>query len=657
MVTKLPNVDVEEKTKNNSDSYSVGNYLYGDNANDIHDARNFESVILSNGERGAIPRPSATDLEEPIHMARTGTPKQTPGWYRLILGGAMARHILTGIGDIVTKFDGPQEGNWLLGDNAPVGMLLNWCGGWREKKIEMVKKFFADAIEDTTGKPITDIENYGKVVGVLESVGFVQKPQQRLEEIIEICKADAALRKQIAENPEKVFNAQEMLNNFDTLNAKKDYDGLMSSVKSRMKKNDAGWIFDTGLGVLTSAVSIRYAMDVYGDIHRCFAEVVAYEQYDDRKKASDISVKDIFTCENKLVKETCDNFISKNILRAAVCGSFFLRAAGGGLLDSIGQGENHQWIKALPTGSITLGALGGLLISEVLRSDSSFFDDLVELRDHKLNPQRGMGAQINASDLFDLYQKYCVNYAKEKVFEDATRSDHDDRGEWETSRAIFGRMAEMMNHTYKYKDPNYNNIDPVKQIEQDILTKMEYFTLPKFIYLLSHDMIDFDKPELTMACAEIANTYSVQAAKQFWQTVNDRGVPIEQALNDYVVDLNRTLGSINPEIDAISEKVPLYRKAMLDNFLIKNPKIHEVYDEIKQNNELIKQHGKTIELVRTTDNLMREMRDLLNDYSCSYDNKNSLACLDNGNPNNSVNNIVKFNRMQNAQMQTANIAI
>jgi hypothetical protein len=640
MVTKLLDNKIIEQSSFLPKSYELGTHNYGDNANDIHDARSFERINLGDGKFGSIPRPSSSDLEEPIHVARTGTPKKTPGWYQLILGGAMARHSCTSLADIVTNYDGPQSGNLLLGKLSPLTMLNEHFKQKRDNKIDLLDGFFqqaSEAAENNYGNVnLTEIQNYKKVKGVFESIG------------------------RVSDTDKTITDAYSGYNS-----GNQSYKELIDDVKSELKKNDQGLIFDSGLGIITGALTLKYGVDVYKDIHRCFAEVVAYEKYDERKKASDVNAIDIFTCENKIVKEACQSFVEKNLLRGGVCLSFFARAIGRYSGD-----EQHQWLNNLAAGNMMLGVLGVLLVSEVTRPDSTLFDDITELRDHKLNPQRGMGAQINASDLFDLYQKYCLTHSEDNMFKDATRNDNADAGKWETARAIFERMAEMMNHTYKYKNPNYNNDNPVEQIEQDILSKLEYFTLPKFIYSLSHDMIDFNNPELTLACAEISNTYSVQAAKQFWETVKDKGVPIEVALKDYVVDLNKTLGSISPELDAISAQAPLYRKAMVDNFLSKNPELDAVYNEIKQVAETIKQEGRTTALARASDNLIKEARDLLNHYDGSYGNQNmferfsSVKRHNHSNdierfqekPKNAVNQVVPFNRLQNGQSQTANHA-
>ena len=594
-----------------------------------YDARSFEQIELNNGKLLNIARPSATDLEQPLHMEMTGTPKKITDWMRYILAGAMMRQLFKATGEIVHNFDGfPEDGN-LIG--RFVNSALDLLGDKTNinNKIDSIESLFNNAITDNLPNlsSLRNNEDYKEVIKTIQSIGKNRNPDKFLEEVYsEFKDITDGLGKNLAKKH------------------------IVDEIGDGLKKNQGGKIFDTGLGAITSAITVGYAWNVRGEMMRCFAEAIAYEdkQYNERKKPSEINIIDLFTSDNKIIQETCHNYIGKNILRSVVSLSFFGRWLGDAA------GEKFPWFKNISFGEINLGALGILMATEMLRKDSSIFDDIVEMRDHKLNPQKGIAASIDGSDLFDLYQKYCIKNAPDKIFKDATRNDYGDEGRWESARVIFDRMAEMMNHTYKYKDTNVNKDDPVAQIEQEITSRIEYFTLPKFIYLLGHDMVDFDKPELTLACAEIANTYSVQAAKQFYNMVTLEQVPLADALEHYVVDLRKTLGRVNPEIDKVSDVAPIYKNGILENFLIKNPDIHEKYDELIEIRDAIKREGKTPALINKSNIIIEDVKSLLNQRQ-SHINGDEVETKNNiGTPDKSVNNIVKFERMANELLAGAN---
>ncbi len=74
--------------------------------------------------------------------------------------------------------------------------------------------------------------------------------------------------------------------------------------------------------------------------------------------------------------------------------------------------------------------------------------------------------------------------------------------------ADFDRMTQLMNLTYAYKHPS--DIDP----QTGQVRRQADFALPKFIYLLGHDLIDVNKPEQTLAAIEIANQFGIPAVKE-----------------------------------------------------------------------------------------------------------------------------------------------
>jgi hypothetical protein len=68
-----------------------------------------------------------------------------------------------------------------------------------------------------------------------------------------------------------------------------------------------------------------------------------------------------------------------------------------------------------------------------------------------------------------------------------------------------------MNLTYAYKHRSV--IDP----DTGHVVRQANFALPKFIYLLGHDLIDVRRPEETLATIEIANHYGIPAVKEMRQ--------------------------------------------------------------------------------------------------------------------------------------------
>ncbi len=621
------------------------------------DARNFEEITLKTGEKVKVARPSASDLEDPIHTEKTGTPKSITNWTKYILAGSMMRHLFKEGGDAIMSFDGAPKDDGFVTDM--INRVVDFVGKKPEiqAKIDVIGGFFQSSFDGNLVNltSLKDNPVYKQAIGIIESTGKTKDPHKVLQDAYSGFKAHQDVR--LSDTPD-IMGAVE---------GRADYKDFISNVESGLKKNQFGKTFDLGLGVTTGVITAGYALSIYRDIHRCFAETIAYEKYDERKKPSEITPIDIFTSENKIVKETCQNYIGKNALRFGVCAAFFGRWAGDALeMAGLSEKDNLQWIKHIPAGGITLGVLGVLMLTEMMRKDSSIFDDVVEMRDHKLNPQRGMGDSIAGSDLFDLYQKYCIKSIPNKMFKDATRSDYGDEGSWTSARAIFDRMAEMMNHTYKYKDSNFAQADPVLQIEREITARLEYFTLPKFIYLLGHDMIDFEKPELTLACAEIANTYSIQAAKQFWQKVEVEQVPIHDALEPYAVDLSKTLGSVSAEIDEVSRRSPMYREAILENYLQKNPDVQVKYNELVALRDEMGEQGKTPELSSRANIVMKDVRELLNNSkkSTEYDGElrdnvvvdnivggNGLEQQQKATPSNYANAVVQFGRMDNSVKQ------
>ena len=235
----------------------------------------------------------------------------------------------------------------------------------------------------------------------------------------------------------------------------------------------------------------------------------------------------------------------------------------------------------MPLGELALGAKGLLLVGETQRKSTSILTDLTDMIDRKLNPQHGLGDPMRASDLLDLYQKYNLTNSPEDLFKDATSHDMKDSANWRLSNTIFARMADLMNDTYKYKHGFTTNHDQLEQLTHEIIGEKRYFTMPKYLYLLGHDLINLKEPEKTLAYIEIANRYSIQAVKDVRVLLEDQKIPLEEVLQTYAVDLQRTLnGSTRPELIEISEKARAIDRAEMQGYLAEHPEVKARYDRL-----------------------------------------------------------------------------
>lgn len=250
-----------------------------------------------------------------------------------------------------------------------------------------------------------------------------------------------------------------------------------------------GYGLTLGAGAL--ALSLSYSYNVYKDMRHLFSEAVGYELDKDPKQ---VSITDIFSSNNKIVNATAHNFWWKLAERVGLSVPFFFVA------------------RALPLAlaDFTVGVTGARLLHETWNRKPTMFEDLVSFVNQKINPQNGLGQPIAVADIFDIYQHYCHYNQPDKAFKNVINANNEEGRNWGESQMLFSRIAQLLNHTYAYKHTTqYDNAGNV--------VKLADFALPKFIYLLGHDLIDAKRPAISLAYVEIANKEGiagVQKAKE-----------------------------------------------------------------------------------------------------------------------------------------------
>jgi hypothetical protein len=561
----------------------------------------FRSIELESGDVVTIPTGRAADMEDPRHVAVTSNIPSTPGYFRLLSPAISARYLVRGGVDILFGFDAhnPNKPNWWISNAAS-----KWIQEVGTRDAEAIISFVKNVTQNGqyTGEITTDFlkdqDEYGKVLNRLRSVG---KANNAEKDLVSLCKQFINLEtyKEVSERDvpqainelnelkslnvgdtnalqqawesmvDKVTNLFEFKQQADQINKTGgNWEESISGIQGKMKDNLKGYCFDTALGLGSIAITATYGAKVLEDMHKTYAETVAYEKYTSPDK---ITIGDIFKSDNKIIKDTCAQFIEKNLWRGGTDLLFFARHILGRLP---GCGSFQQ----VPFGDIALGAKAMLLLTETQRRSTSLFTDLTEMIDRKLNPHHGLGDPMRASDLLDLYQKYNLTHNPDALFKDATSHDMKDSADWRLSNAIFARMADLMNTTYKYKHGFKASGDALEQLTQEIIGEERYFTMPKYLYLLGHSLIDPAKPEQTLAYVEIANNYGIQAVKDVRVLLEEKKIPLADVLNTYVVDLQLTLnGHTEPEYVAVSEKARAVERAYIAEYLNAHPEMKERY--------------------------------------------------------------------------------
>ncbi|MBN8544154.1 MAG: hypothetical protein J0M34_07815 [Alphaproteobacteria bacterium] len=262
------------------------------------------------------------------------------------------------------------------------------------------------------------------------------------------------------------------------------------------------------LGLGSGALTLQYSQMVRNDIMNMFSESVGYEF---GKSPDTVTFQDIERSQNMIVKATVKNYRDKMSERLLVDGLF---------VGAIPFRNGHL-------ADLLLGVKGAQALSETWKRKSTMFEDLVTFVNNKINPRNGLGQPVTVGEIFDLYQHYNEQFNPQRMFSNVVERGTGEGAVWADSQVIFKRVAELMNLTYAYKHENL--LDAQGQV-----IPQANFPLPKFVYMLGHDLIDTRNPKTTLAYIEVANRYGMEAVKDM-QTELAKGTTLESLLERYPV--------------------------------------------------------------------------------------------------------------------------
>lgn len=459
----------------------------------------------------------AISPDNPVHTGITKDTASTPGYFRLFLPGLAARYL-------------PR---WIVGAENDAG-VFGWMFSNRAKRKSQTifSSLETDATEAQnieglkqlqeigyTGKFSTPAEAYNNAAN---NRAALRNIDLRLRESSIDIESTLADKRKYAEAIKESTEIEKELSRATTHHD--NWEDFKSGVKNTIKKQHSNRWLDRGLGTGSFALTSFYAYRVSSDIKKVFAETVAYET---GKTPKDLSPKDFLNSDNVLVQATIKNFTWKNVLRYFSDSIFFL----GDMLRLTGLARLNPRLKAMSNiayADLGVGAKGVQLLMEIQNKEVTVFEYLLQLIDTKLNPVRGIGDHIKPSEIIDLYQKWASIKDPKAAFRDATIYQDHDGMSWGKSEVIFTRVADLLNGTYKYKHPD-NNL-PIDETAPN-------FTLPKFLYLLGHNLIDTYQPEKTLAYVEVANRYGIEAVKNMKEMLS-RGVDMPHILQKYPVQID-----------------------------------------------------------------------------------------------------------------------
>ena len=274
-----------------------------------------------------------------------------------------------------------------------------------------------------------------------------------------------------------------------------------ASIKNNLGGIEAGG-YGAALGLGSMALTYSYSRVVYRDIKNLFSETVADEL---GKPVDTITDSDIRHSNNKIIQRTLKNYQTKMWGRYATDLLFFPAA----------------WMRKEGLVDAALGLKGVQLFMDTWKRKTTMFEDLITFVSNKINPRNGLGQAINVGEIFDLYQHYAQEYNPSAAFSNVLERSSGEGAVWAQNQPIFLRMTELMNLTYAYKHSSMIDQQTGATIRQ------ADFALPKFIYLLGHDLIDVKHPDETLARIEIANRYGIGAVKEM-QTMLTGGATLDQ---------------------------------------------------------------------------------------------------------------------------------
>lgn len=300
-------------------------------------------------------------------------------------------------------------------------------------------------------------------------------------------------------------------------------DKLLSTVRTNLQHAT----YSRFLGISFLGLAVSYAYTVYKDLKHVFSETVALEK---NVKPEDVSFMDIKRSDNKIIEKSASNFMWRTIERSVLSAPLFFVS---------------RWMpRILPDAMV--GAAGFKIFSETWNRKPTMFEDLVGFINNKINPQNGLGQPINTADIFDLYQHYCFHNAPDKAFNNVTEQNNREPRAWGQSQLLFSRIAELMNLSYAYKHTT-------KYDAEGKAIKQADFLLPKFIYLLGHDLINAMEPEKSLAYVEIANARGIAAVREA-KAAFLQGASVKEVLAAHSIALPQLTAHATPEATTTNPK-------------------------------------------------------------------------------------------------------
>lgn len=278
---------------------------------------------------------------------------------------------------------------------------------------------------------------------------------------------------------------------------------------------------DALAGAWMFGVTGLFAYSTLKDMKNIFAETVAYET---SKPVSAVGYMDLFKSDNQCIAKSCRNLLKYNLMRGLANSTFFasflpIKSMQGANSTHLGVGANSLY-----------------LFGEVVFRDRTFFEQLQNFVDTRLNQKNAMGEDIQPIDLLHLYERNAIDNDPANAFKGQVSSSM-----WKQSQVIFQRMTDLMNHTYQDKIPG----------------SQDNFTLPKFLYMIGHNLIQPRQVEQTLAYVEVANKYGIPALQQVVKNIQ-KGNSLAEALKPYPITIPTWQHETPPQ--EIMEHAPRGRK-------------------------------------------------------------------------------------------------
>ena len=518
----------------------------------IHNGEAASQSLLDQAQgQPAYANSNVGENPNPLHTQIKSDPISTPGYWRLLTTGAMARYIMRSTVDISRQLDpfqifrtqAKEHAKDLIDEVKNVTATADAHSLEQELRAYNISDPKAFIQQYNTASQFHE-QAHSSAIEALNTLG-IEDSEKTLKKMHREGKLDVSLpniqikASRMQESALKgLANAKESGNAHAITEAQKHFDAVhdarlsvvehiraeynqystVKNAESKLADNIRSRNLDTSYDVLqgmgSTALTSIYAWRVLGDIKNLFRETVAFET---NKSPQDVTLKDIWKSDNKIVQSTWNNFIKENTLRLGGDALFFGRL--------LGNVKGLEALRAVNFGEIALGSKGALLVHDIMSKHTTLFQDTVQLVDRKLNPKHGIGDPITAGDVIDLYQKYSEIFHPHNQFKDATIHQNVDHTNWDEAAPIFNRIADLMNQTYKYKQSSLMHMAP----EARAGIPAADFALPKLMYLLGHDLLQPKNPPLTMAYVEVANRYGINGVKLLQNTLQNN-VPLGTAL-------------------------------------------------------------------------------------------------------------------------------